>query len=172
MNLQLDLSNGPLTGTISDGTWTADLLANNAVYTKANPAPQAGKYTLLIPGSENAATQPGGNGFGAVTVSDLGAITFSGTLGDGTRVTASSVVSHDGQWPFYVSLYGGKGSILGWLSFTNDGAISGQTGWFKLAMPAAKLYPGGFTNSAEAMARPTNTPMAFRFWASPRASLF
>jgi hypothetical protein len=49
----------------------------------------------------------------------------------------------------YVSLYGGKGSILGWLSFTNDGAISGQTGWFKLPQAAAKLYPGGFTNSAE-----------------------
>ena len=151
MQLQLGLTNGPLTGTISDGAWTADLVADAAVYSKANPAPQAGKYTLLIPGSENASAQPGGNGFGAVTVSDSGNVTFSGILGDGTPVTSTSIVSSEGQWPFYVSLYGGKGSILGWLSFTNDGDISGQTGWFKLPQATAKLYPGGFTNSTEAI---------------------
>jgi hypothetical protein len=151
VQLQLDLSNGPMTGTISDGTWTADLVADAAVYSKANPAPQAGKYTLLIPGSENATAQPGGNGFGAVTVSESGAVTFSGILGDGTPVSASSIVSSEGQWPFYVSLYGGKGSILGWLSFTNNGVISGQVGWFKLPQATAKLYSGGFTNSTEVM---------------------
>ncbi len=151
VQLQLGLTNGPLTGTISDGTWTADLVADAAVYSKANPAPQAGKYTLLIPGSENASAQPGGNGFGAVTVSASGNVTFSGILGDGTPVTSTSIVSSEGQWPFYVSLYGGKGSILGWLSFTNDGDISGQTGWFKLQQATAKLYPGGFTNGTEAI---------------------
>jgi len=149
VELQLGLTNGPLTGAISDGTWTADLVADVAVYSKANPAPQAGKYTLLIPGSENASVQPGGNGFGAVTVSDSGTVTFSGILGDGTPVTSTSIVSSEGQWPFYVSLYGGKGSILGWLSFTNEGVISGQTGWFKQPQATAKLYPDGFTNSAE-----------------------
>jgi hypothetical protein len=149
VQLQLGLTNGPMTGTVSDGTWVADLVANPSVYSTTNPAPQAGKYTLVIPGSEDAATQPGGNGFGAVTVSDLGAVTFSGMLGDGTAVTSASVVSSDGQWPFYVSLYGGKGSMIGWLSFTNEGAISGQVGWFKLPEATAKLYPGGFTNSPE-----------------------
>ena len=149
VELQLGLTNGPLTGAISDGTWTADLVADVAVYSKANPAPQAGKYTLLIPGSENASVLPGGNGFGAVTVSDSGTVTFSGILGDGTPVTSTSIISSEGQWPFYVSLYGGKGSILGWLTFTNEGVISGQTGWFKQPQATAKLYPGGFTNSAE-----------------------
>jgi len=151
LQLDLGLTNGPLTGAISDGTWTADLVADAAVYSTANPAPQAGKYTLLIPGSENASTQPGGNGFGAVTVSDSGHVTFSGILGDGTPVTSTSIVSSEGQWPLYVSLYGGKGSILGWLSFTNEGGISGQTGWFKLPQATAKLYPGGFTNGAGAI---------------------
>ncbi|MGP8198612.1 MAG: fibronectin type III domain-containing protein [Limisphaerales bacterium] len=151
VDLQLGLTNGPLTGTISDGAWTADLVADVAVYSKTNPAPQAGKYTLLIPGSENASTQPGGNGFGAVIVSETGNVTFSGTLGDGTPVSSTSIISSEGQWPLYVSLYAGNGSILGWLNFTNDGAISGQTGWFKLPEASAKLYPGGFTNSSEAM---------------------
>jgi hypothetical protein len=149
IQLQLDLSNGPLTGTVSDGTWTADLAANRAIYSKTNPAPQAGKYTLLIPGGEKARAQPGGNGFGAVTVDALGHVTFSGMLGDGTPVTSSGVVCSQGEWPFYISLYGGKGSMLGWLSFTNDGGISGQLGWFKMPQPKARLYPGGFTNGAE-----------------------
>ncbi|MGD0812366.1 MAG: LamG-like jellyroll fold domain-containing protein [Verrucomicrobiota bacterium] len=151
VELQLGLTNGPLTGTISDGAWSADLVADAAVYSRKNPAPQAGKYTLLIPGSENASTQPGGNGYGAVIVSESGNVTFSGTLGDGTPVSSTSIISSEGQWPLYVSLYGGNGSILGWLTFTNDGAISGQTGWFKLPEAAAKLYPGGFTNSSDAM---------------------
>ena len=144
VQLLLDMSNGPITGSISDGAWTADLVANPSIYSRTNPAPQAGKYTLLIPGSDNASAQPGGHGFGAVTVNTLGNVSLSGTLGDGTPFVSSSVVAGQGQWPFYISLYGGKGSILGWLSFTNDG-ISGEIDWFKLPQTTAKLYPGGFT---------------------------
>jgi hypothetical protein len=151
VQLQLDLSNGPITGTISDGTWTADLVANPSMYSRTNPAPQAGRYTLLIPGSDNASAQPGGNGFSAMTVDALGNVSLSGTLGDGTAFTSSSMVAGEAQWPFYVSLYGGKGSILGWLSFTNNGDITGQIDWFKLPQPMAKLYPGGFTNGIEAI---------------------
>jgi hypothetical protein len=151
VQLQLGLPDSPMTGTISDGAWLADLAANPAVYSKANPAPQTGKYTLVIPGSGNAAAQPGGNGFGAVTVSDSGNVSFSGLLGDGTPVTSTGTVSGQGQWPFYVSLYGDKGSILGWLSFVNDGGINGQLSWFKLPQTRAKLYPGGFTISTEAV---------------------
>jgi len=149
--IQLDLSNGPMTGTVSDGTWTAELEADPAVYSNAHPAPQAGKYTLLFPGSENASAQPGGNGFGTMTVNAAGLVSFSGSLGDGTPVISSSTVSSQGQWPFYVSLYGGQGSILGWLAFTNNGDIGGQISWFKLPKKAAKIYPGGFTNSTAAM---------------------
>jgi hypothetical protein len=60
-------------------------------------------------------------------------------------------VASQGQWPFYVSLYGGKGSILGWLSFADGGNIDGQIEWFKQPMTTAKLYPGGFTNATEAV---------------------
>ncbi len=149
LQLQLGVTNGDLIiGTVSDGAWTANLAAAPEVYSKANPAPQAGKYTLLIPGSENASAQPGGNGFGSVTVGRLGGVSFNGFLGDGTPVTAATTVCSQGLWPFYASLYGGRGAILGWLSFTNDG-ISGGVNWFKLPQATAKLYPGGFTNGTE-----------------------
>jgi hypothetical protein len=151
VRLQLGSTSGPMTGTISDGNWTANLEADPAIYSSAHHAPEAGKYTLLIPGSDNASAQPGGNGFGAVTVNDSGLVSFSGSLGDGTAVTSSSTVSGQGQWPFYISLYGGKGSILGWLSFADNGDMGGQINWFKLPQKAATLYPGGFTNNSEAV---------------------
>jgi hypothetical protein len=148
VDLQLDMSNGPMTGTVSEDGWTADLVADPAIYSSVNRAPEAGKYTLLIPGNAIASDLPGGNGYGAVTVSPTGAVTFSGVLGDGTPFTSSSVVSADGQWPFYVSLYGGKGSALGWLTFSNN-AITGLVGWFKQPLSTAKLYSAGFTNNFE-----------------------
>jgi hypothetical protein len=147
VQLQLDLTNGPMTGTVSDGTWTSELVADPAIYSRTNHAPMAGKYTMAIPGSTNEGA-PFGNGYGSVLVSPMGAVTFTGALGDGTPVTASSLVSSQGQWPFYAPLYNGGGSILGWLAFTNGG-ISGQLGWFKNAMPTAKMYAAGFTNSPD-----------------------
>jgi len=129
VQLQLSLTNGPLTGTVSDGTWTANLFAEPAVYSSANPAPQAGAYALVLPGSGDASAQTGGSGSGTVTVSDSGNATFSGTLDDGTPVTATGTVTAQGLWPFYLSLPGGQGSIFGWLSFTNpaSGAALGTT---------------------------------------------
>ena len=151
LELQLGFANDSITGTISDGDWTADLQANLAGYSNLHRAPQAGRYTLLFPGSTNASTEPGGNGFGGVTVNSAGAIIFSGSLSDGTPVVAFSAVTSPGQWPFYVSLYGGKGSMLGWLNFDTNGDIGGEISWFKLPQKTARLYPGGFTNSSEAV---------------------
>ena len=148
-----------MTGTISSTNWTAELVADPSVYSRTNPATQAGKYTLLIPAGTNASAQPSGHGFGAMTVSALGNVTLTGILGDGTTFTSASVVSTNaessqGQWPVYISLYGGKGSILGWLSFTNNGDINGQVAWLKLPEATAKFYAAGFTNSADVIGSP------------------
>jgi hypothetical protein len=104
-----------------------------------------------MPGSEDAWDLPGGNGFGAAIISPTGVVTFSGFLGDGTAVNSTSIVSSDGQWPLYASLYNGVGSVLGWLSLTNEGSIEGQTGWFKLPNPSSKYYSAGFTNNSQVM---------------------
>jgi hypothetical protein len=148
VDLQLDLSGGVFTGTISDGDSTAEVLAYAAVYSKKNRLPEAGKYTMLIPGSNDASSQPGGNGFASLIVNSLGNLTFSGTLGDGTQVSGSGVITASVQWPFYASVYGGKGSILGWLDFSIVGTLSGETVWFKPPIPGSKFYPEGFTNNA------------------------
>jgi hypothetical protein len=148
VQLQLGAGQEPITGTINDGASVAALVAVPSGYSRTNPAPQAGKYTLLIPGSTNVPVEPAGYGFGTLTVSETGAVVLGGMLGEGTPVTASTLVSREGQWPLYVSLYGGRGSFLGWLAFSNNTAILGHTAWFKLAQAKARFYPAGFTNAA------------------------
>jgi uncharacterized repeat protein (TIGR02543 family) len=149
ITLQLDLAGGDvLSGGLTNPVWSAELDANREVYSTAKPSPQAGKYTLILPGATNSATLPGGNGFGTVTVAASGSVTFSGTLGDGTPVTQSANESAQGQWPLYISLDSGQGMLLGWLAFTNEPLqdIDGQLGWFKPAQPTATTYKAGFTN--------------------------
>lgn len=149
VQLQLDLSGEEMiTGTISDGIWTAQLAANRAHFSKTTPAPQSGSYTLVIPGSDDSTSQPGGNGAGTLKVDTSGNITFTGTLGDGTKVSQHTFMSKDGQWPLFVSLYAKQGFLIGGLTFdTNqpDTDLSGFGSWIKAPQPASKFYPEGFT---------------------------
>jgi uncharacterized repeat protein (TIGR02543 family) len=151
ISLQLDLTGGnTLEGGLTNPVWTAELGANRQVFSKTNLSPQEGHYTLVLPGT-NSPAQPGGNGFGTVTVDTSGNIKFSGTLGDGTAVTESAIESAQGQWPLYISLDSGNGMLFGWLAFTNepDRDIDGMLSWFRPAQPTAKLYNAGFTNVTE-----------------------
>ncbi len=137
-----------ITGTVDDGTWTANLVADRAVYSKANPTSLAGKYTLNIPGNGNEAdtTTPHGDGFGAVTLSTAGGVSLKGSLADGSKISQSSAISQTGQWPLYTSLYAGGGQLLGWMTFANSGGadIEGPLSWFKKPNPVASFYPAGF----------------------------
>jgi hypothetical protein len=147
VQLQLDLAGGEtITGTISDGVWTAQVAANRAHFSTTNPAPQKGSYTFVIPGSDDPSTRPGGNGVGTVKVSTTGGIAFAGALGDGTAVSRSAYISKDGAWPLFAPLYSGKGLLIGWINFdTNQPAtdLGGIVNWIKLPQ-AVKYYPAGF----------------------------
>jgi hypothetical protein len=130
-----------------DGSWTSQLNGDRTTFVaRGNPAPQAGKYTIVFPGSDNPAVAPGGDGFGTIVVAPSGQVRFRGSLADGTKVSQSAPLSASGDWPFYVPLYSGNGSAIGWLTFadgTNED-ISGLVDWFKPAQPRAKLYRSGF----------------------------
>ncbi len=152
VQLQLDLGGSQsLTGSVAGATWRAGLAASRAANSQTN-LPQAGKkYTLMIPGAADASTEPGGYGFGTLSVSTSGTVAFSGLLGDGTKVTASSVVAGSGQWPLYLSpsAYAGKGLVWGWLGFATNsaGQTVGSLTWLKQAGLPGKLYPKGFAFS-------------------------
>ncbi len=152
--LQIDLTNGTdqVTGTISDGTTTSSVIANLSPFNiRTDPAPQyAGNYTVVLapnPG-DIGPTFPQGNGYGTLKVDGGGKIRLSATLGDGTRISQTSVVSKNGMWPVYVPLYTKQGSLEGSVAFTNIVGVSDLGGiltWFKPAVPGSKLYPNGFT---------------------------
>ena len=96
---------------------------------------------------------PGGNSYGSVTLGAKGTVALILNLADGTSpaVSFSSATAGDGTFPFFASLYGGTGVILGWLQFTNDNLtpadIEGNNiAWVKL--PAAgKFYTNGFAGA-------------------------
>ena len=138
-------------GQLSDGTWSNNLIyADRCLFnSRTNPAPQAGTYTLILPGYDGAPNLPAGDGFGSVRVSKSGQVSLAGTLADGTHFSQSVPLSAQGNWPLYVPLYSGKGSVLSWLSFastdTND--IQGALSWIKPADSRSHYYPNGFATN-------------------------
>ena len=144
-----------ITGTVSSGSSTSDLIANRSVFNSAtNPATQfQGYYTLLLPPDSAATDFPQGNGYGTLTVDAGGTIKLKGVLGDGTKIKQTAVVSEDGSWPVYIPLYANKGVLSGWVTFTNIVGVSDLSGtltWAKPAQSTAKLYPNGFTGTINA----------------------
>jgi hypothetical protein len=148
VELQLDLSGGDqIQGRVTDGTWSAPLLANRATFSATgNPAPYAGAYTLMLPGTPGSIQTPAGNGFGTVKIDSTGRIIFAGTLADGAKVAQTTTISKSGVWPLWGTLYSTEGSILGWLTFANRPGddINGVVTWTKSPQASARYYPAGF----------------------------
>jgi hypothetical protein len=150
-HLQVNFGNPNwVSGTVSNSQWNTELTAFRAGRFNTNsPAPQMGKYTLVLPGTDNSDVDPGGDGFGALSVGSSGALSFAGWPGDNTAAALqSTMVCENGQWPLYLKLYSGKGSMLGWLTFaateTND--ITGDVSWIRPVISNTVFYAPGFTN--------------------------
>ena len=134
-------------GTVSDGTWTAQLEGDRAVFNaKTNPCPKAGKYTFVIPGTPGQTLSPEGDSFGTALIDSNGIVSMTFSLADNTPAVLKVPLSKNAEWPIYVPLYLNKGSLLAWVHFTNGIAsdFEGNSFWFKPALPMAKYYPAGF----------------------------
>ncbi|HEY3915901.1 MAG TPA: choice-of-anchor tandem repeat GloVer-containing protein [Verrucomicrobiae bacterium] len=147
--LQLDFASQSVQGTVADGSFLASLTAGKNIFTASQKATAyEGQYTMIIPGNNDPATGPFGASYGTVTVSPTGAITFAGSLADGTSVSQTSFISADGYWPFYLSLYNGNGSLWSWNLFTNGSLISAPAAsWLNVTNTSkTAAYRKGFTN--------------------------
>jgi hypothetical protein len=148
LTLELRLADGigQIVGGLTDGSWVAEVLAERAVFGATNPAPFAGRQTLVLPASGDAG-EPGGDGVGAAVVATSGKVSFSGALADGTAVSQGTTISQAGEWPFYSVLHGGKGSIIGWLTLVTNSpteSLGGRVSWIKPPSVSAKTYTNGF----------------------------
>jgi len=152
VELQWNASSDCITGTVSDGSWLASLAGDRAAFDgKSLLAPQAGRYTIIIPATNNSPALPTADGYGTVTVTTAGRISLAGSLADGTKITQSTSLSTNGLWPLFISLYSGHGSLVSWVAFTNSNEtdLTGSLNWIKPVIPAAKYYSAGFTNQTE-----------------------
>ena len=113
----------------------------------------AGHYTLAIPGTDGSTAEPEGHGHGTAIVDVRGNVSLLGVLGDGTKLVQKASLSKNGQWPVFIPLYGGKGSVLSWTTFADGGSniLTGLLSWIKPTLPLTRYYPGGFTNETQLM---------------------
>ncbi len=147
--LSLDLTNGTeeITGTVSNNLYQSELVADLATFSKANGCPQTGVYTFVVmPLSDNDSTLPQGWGYGTLKVGATGTGSFSGALGDGTKLSGTVPVSKYGTAPLYSQLYGNKGAFVGWLSFTN-GTVESTMDWFRPPVNGSHYFAGGIATN-------------------------
>lgn len=152
VRMQLDLTNhtDTVSGSVSNIAWFAELSGDRLVFNAVtNPAPQAGRYTMVIPGDTNSVTAPAGDSYCTISVSAAGVISTAGRLSDNTGFSQSTYLSKNGEWPFYTSLYSTRGSVLGWVTFSNTvtGDLQGDVNWSKSPV-GGRYYPNGFTHSS------------------------
>jgi Divergent InlB B-repeat domain len=155
-----DGSNDPISGRLYSDEWEAQLVVDRASFhASTNPAPFAGKYTLVMPSADED-DAPRGDGFGRVSVSAAGVVTLVGSLADGTKISDSVTLSKAGAWPLYAPLYAGKGSVLSWMTFTNlaETDIAGALSWIRPILPKAKFYTNGFAVQTDVVGSSYTSP--------------
>jgi len=159
---------GQITGRISDNSWEAALLADRAAFAaRTNPATNfANRYTLLVPGSAETPLEPAGDGLGTFVVDTSGRVSFTGLLADGSPMAQKVPLSKNGAWPFYVSLYGGRGSILGWILLTNSAQpdLGGLVSWSRPPGPKPKVHTNGFAFDSMLLGSAYRAPGANTFF--------
>ena len=152
INLQLTPDGGEISGTVSDGSFTAAISGDRNGYNAiSDPAPQQGRYTVSLPGDDlNPATGfPKGDGWAKMKVSADGIAKVVGVLADGTAFSTSLALARTGEAPLYVSLYKKQGSLTGQIIFAGNPGVSDAAGtlhWHKPAnVPQTPRYPAGFS---------------------------
>ena len=156
LDLTLDLAEAgtrQITGSISNGSFAASVLADRAVFNKkTDPYSPAGGspqiYTLIFPAIESPSSlQPRGLGWGRVSIDSGGVVKWAGVLPDGTKASQSTILAKDLTWPLFLNLYKNNGVMLGLVVLDNnatDSDLNAQLDWFKAPIESDKLFPTGF----------------------------
>jgi hypothetical protein len=160
-HVYLDLTGGSytITGDVTNSKFSSYLAAFRAATNlTGNNTVMPGTNVFWIPGDHSAANNhPGGDSYASFTLGANGAITLIGYLADNTSFSQNTYVSTNfyytnGIWPFYASLYGGTGLILGWETNTSPTNFEAAVAWSKPARTGA-YYTNAFlflTNSYSA----------------------
>jgi len=133
LTLHIDLTNGTdsVNGSLTDGAWVSDVNGDRNVFNaQLNPAAQAGLRDFILQRADDAKVEAG---VGEGKISTSGSANVSGSLQDGTKFRAASMLAKNGDCPFYLSLSKGSEVVIGWLNFPKvaDPTASGTVLWVK-----------------------------------------
>lgn len=159
--LTLDPLTGEITGALTSPGETVPVSGSRPTFSTKNPAPQVGKYTLLLQPDPAAtgAEYPQGTGYGTATVNAAGLVRFAGALPNGTAITQAVPLTPTGDWNFFTVPPGLKGSVAGALSFSKlDNTVGGSLAWTKPQNTKAKLFPAAFDTTLSVAGSPYVTP--------------
>jgi hypothetical protein len=136
-----------VTATLTHGTEITGLTLQSRGYSKGLPAPQQGKYTVLLEGTSSPSELPEGAGFAVLSVAKSGNVRLVGRLADGQSFSVKSFLAQDGSFPIYAFPYRkGKGVLLGNVTIRELAGVSDGDGtlqWVKLPDDQARFYPEG-----------------------------
>jgi PKD repeat protein len=148
--LHLDLVNNTdqISGTISDGGFTAVVLADRQVFGALARCPLAGSFTMILqPPEGDDPSLPEGFGYGTFTVTRTGLGHVNGVLADGTRINVRVPLSKHGTFPLYQALYSSQGASIGWMTFGTNGAVGATVDWFRPPTSGSHYFPAGFSTN-------------------------
>jgi len=151
-------SGGPLNpagyqivATANDSEGAAPFIAYHAAYTATQTVAESPRYTLIMDGTDTAATIPQGSSYATLTLPRKGgSALLSGKLADGTPFTYATFVASgpDGHQIliFDSTLYKSKGLVAGPVTFEQltDSDCDGILQWIKPAGASRTSYPLGF----------------------------
>jgi hypothetical protein len=139
---------GVLSGTLINQNDGSQIEFNAELAAPPSNESVPGSYTVLLPGPSGAGL-PGGNGYGALTISKTGSVKFTGELGDGLPVTFAGSLDSNGVLPFVVFKPAGNTTgaelLLGSVAFPP--AASGTAGTLSWYRTTDGVYPGGFSTT-------------------------
>jgi hypothetical protein len=164
INLTFNRTTGEITGNVDNSavTWGGTLPTVRLIRSVVGGTDYiaaAGNYTMVVQGAANDTTSnlsPAGDGITWVVVDDTGYVSVNGWLGDATPISMETAVSKNSEFPLYVSLYGGKGGVFGWVKFNTSAVIAPnydpmlitafpyKLQWEKAAVATDAYYAGGF----------------------------
>ena len=109
---------------------------------RRNPAPQAGRYTMVVTDSLGDIAAPSmGDGWAVISVGPNGRARIAGVLGDLSRWSTSTSLRQDGDLTLMVDLYRKTGSIRGRLEFKEIPDVSDLNGLLHWTRPAGVGFP-------------------------------
>lgn len=150
LSFQINSTTGALTGSMPDEAELAGWRAQTAT-------DRTGIYNFSAASEDPAAGVPQGASYGSLKLSTKAVATVTGMTADGSKFTASSPLSINGDIVIYQALYtapalgtfGGKLNLADNLTHT----ISGDLSWSKPAQLKGPLYKDGWPTPLELEAR-------------------